>query len=281
MPRSVASRLEALAAGGPAPRDHAGAVHSVFPHAVNLTMADGRLLAVHAPGPLRAPFALALDRWPLPGPVMPGDPVALEHGNLRIGANSVGLGTAALVSLQPGQPPGSPAGGVMYTAHTAERVAQGLTLEPWPPTAQALRTPHADAIARRLADGVARGDAAAFTEAATALVGFGEGLTPAGDDVVVGALAAVHAMGHPLAADRDVAERLSHAARTRTTDVGREFLLHALDGEFAECVLDAVSADRDRARRGVTALLAHGASSGADTLCGVRLAALAMLGVAG
>jgi hypothetical protein len=256
-------------------------VHSVFPHAVNLGMADGRLLALHGPGPLRAPFALALDRWPLPAPVAPGDPVAFEPGDLRVGPHSVHLTATTLTSLHAGHLPGSLAGVRLYAVHGPDRGMQGLPVWPWPPVAAALRTPHGDAVTRRLADGVARGAAAAFATAATTLVGLGEGLTPAGDDVVVGALAVLHAMGHPLAADRDVAERLSHAAWTRTTDLGREFLLHALDGEFAECVLDAVSGDRDRARRGVTALLAHGASSGADTLHGVRLAALALHGVAG
>jgi hypothetical protein len=142
--------------------------------------------------------------------------------------------------------------------------------------AAALRAPHGAAATRRLADAIARTDPAAFAGEAAALVGLGEGLTPAGDDVLVGALAALHAAGHPLAGDRDVAVGLRHAARTRTTDLGREFLLHAVDGEFAECVLDAVSGDRDRERRGVTALLAHGASSGADTLHGLRVATRAV-----
>ena len=38
-----------------------GRVHSVFERAVNLLGADGRLVTLHGPGPLAAPFAVALD----------------------------------------------------------------------------------------------------------------------------------------------------------------------------------------------------------------------------
>jgi hypothetical protein len=145
-----------------------------------------------------------------------------------------------------------------------------------PSAADALRSPHGRALTRRFAESLARDDRAGFAVAATALVGLGAGLTPAGDDCVVGALAVIHRVGHSLVADADVARRLRDAAWTRTTDVGREFLLHAIDGAFAESVLDAVSGEEARAARGLLALMAQGASSGADTWHGLRLAARAL-----
>jgi hypothetical protein len=141
-----------------------------------------------------------------------------------------------------------------------------------PPAAPALRTPRGAAATRRLARSIARADQDGFVEAAGRLIGLGEGLTPAGDDCVVGALAALHRAEHPLLGG-GVAVAIRRAAWTRTTDVGREFLLHAVDGAFAEGLLDAVSGQAGRVARGIAALLAGGATSGADTLLGLRLAA--------
>src|SRR5262249_58791247 len=48
--------------------------------------------------------------------------------------------------------------------------------------------PALDALER----GIAAQDAGAFADAACSLIGLGEGLTPAGDDAILGALAAIH-----------------------------------------------------------------------------------------
>jgi len=91
-------------------------------------------------------------------------------------------------------------------------------------------------------------------------------------------VAAVHRLAPGwLAAHTGHRDRLAEAARTRTTDLARDFLLEALDGRFAEpvlAILTALSDDLvgDAARR----VLAMGASSGADTLCGIRLGCRAL-----
>jgi len=67
--------------------------------------------------------------------------------------------------------------------------------------------------AERLADDLGRGDAHG---AATALLGRGTGLTPAGDDLLAGALATLRALGSPAAADLGRAVRaLAPVATTR------------------------------------------------------------------
>ncbi len=266
MPAAIASWLDAFAARRGAGPATAGVVHSVFPGAINVRLPSRRLLALHGPGALRAPFALALERWPLPAAIAPGARVDVEPGTLSIGQASVALGAARRVDLRAGSRGGDPHRSALRPL-SVERSGASV--------AAGLLTPHAAAATRRLADGLTRGDTAGFADAATTLIGLGEGLTPAGDDCVVGVLAVLHATVHPMLADAELARRLRSAAWTRTTDLGREFLLHAIDGAFAECVLDAVSGEPERVARGVTALLAHGASSGADTLHGLSLAARA------
>lgn len=109
--------------------------------------------------------------------------------------------------------------------------------------------------------------------AADELVGLGDGLTPSGDDVLVGLSAALRAAGHPLAEplSRHAAER----STARTTDVARAAHEHAAHGEYAERlheVLEALAHGDDAALRlRVERALAWGASSGADALLGMLI----------
>jgi hypothetical protein len=285
VPAAVAARLEALAAQVVTPREgparERSAVHSVFPRAVNLRLTDGRLLALHGPGPLRAPFAMALARWPLPDAPAPGTPVDVARGALSVGSATVRWNMAPRLPLGIADGGGGAAARPCPTTATAALAGSDSWRRPLmdrsgPPAAPALRTPGGITATRSLARSIARADQGSFVEAVWRLIGLGEGLTPAGDDCVVGALAALHRAEHPLLGGIGVAGALRQAAWTRTTDVGREFLLHAVDGAFAEGLLDAVSGEPDRVGRGIAALLAGGASSGADTLLGLRLAARAL-----
>ena len=226
-----------------------GRVHSVFERAVNLLWRDGRLLTLHGPGPLAAPFAVALDRLPPRGTVAPG---------MSIGSWTFDCRDAERVALE------MPRGPLGFAPDALPELAG----------AQALRS-RAGARAREsLARGISARDAREFADAACALVGLGEGLTPAGDDCVLGALAAVHRLAPGwLAAHAAACDQLAEAARHRTTDLARDFLLEALDGRFAEPVLAILTAPSDElAAAAAGRLLSMGATSGADTLCGVRLA---------
>lgn len=225
-----------------------GRVHSVFERAVNLLWRDGRLLTLHGPGPLAAPFAVALDRLPPRGTLAPGRP---------IGSWSFDWRNAERVALEM---PDGPLG--FASSALPERAG-----------AEALRSTAGARACQALACGIAAGDARAFADAACALIGFGEGLTPAGDDCVLGALAAVHRLAPGwLAARAGQPDRLAEAARSRTTDLARDFLLEALDGRFAEPVLALLTAPTDdQAEKAAGRLLSMGATSGADTLCGIRL----------
>lgn len=101
------------------------------------------------------------------------------------------------------------------------------------------------------------------------LVGAGPGLTPAGDDVLAGALVAAHATADPRLSGWRTAVR--QALRTRTTTaVSRGLLTHALDGWATPELADFITAVC-RGTVGQTAdrLLAVGHSSGAALAAGV------------
>lgn len=104
------------------------------------------------------------------------------------------------------------------------------------------------------------------------LLGRGPGLTPSGDDVLVGLLAGLSATGR-LCAETvlRLAEVLDRHGRELTTEVSVAYLRCAARGEFARPVGEVVRA-LDEHRDSVPAvsrLLGHGHTSGADLLWGL------------
>ena len=240
----------------------AGRVHSVFTRCVNVAWHDRRLVAFHAPGPLAAPFAAALAEAADFGAIRAGDLVRRRGGALRLGPLEVALDGAARVDLSLPAAPDS-----------SDLVAAALAALGPLPAAPALGSPRAVDAQAALAAAIQDGAPRRLVAAAMALIGLGEGLTPAGDDCVVGALAALHRFGAAGLFDAPARAELRRAVPAATTAIGGEFLLHALDGAFAEPIVALLAAeDAEAARRAAAELGRVGATSGADTLAGIRLA---------
>jgi len=240
----------------------AGRVHSVFTRCVNVAWHDGRLVAFHAPGPLAAPFAASLTEAPDLGAIRAGDLVRHRAGTLRLGPLEVATDGAAVVDCSLPPSAGSP-----------EVVVEALAALGPLPHAPALGSSAALAAQGALAAAIQDGLPRQFAAAAQALIGLGEGLTPAGDDCLVGALAALRRFGTPGLLDAPARAELRRAVPAATTAIGGEFILHALDGAFAELIVALLTADEpDSGRRAAAGLARVGATSGADTLAGIRLA---------
>ena len=241
--------LERLAAT----EDGHGRIHSVFDQAINILWHDGRLLTLLGCPHLAAPFAVALFELPPRDAVAPGS---------HIRRSDFDCTQSEAVALE------MPRGPLAF--HPARL--------PEPPCGHALATRAGLRAQRALAKSLAARDFSSFADAAWQLIGLGEGLTPAGDDCVLGALAVVHRLAPAWLLDnRAQRDRLVMAAGTRTTDVARNFLLEALEGRFAEPVLHLLTARTDDlANRAARELLAMGATSGADTLTGIRLGCRAL-----
>ncbi len=254
--QDVAERLRT------APHD-AGRVHSVFERALNLDWHDGRFLTLQGPGRLLAPFAAALARVPCWGTVRPGLRVWRRDDTVLLDGIRLEWRGATTVDTAMPECHGGP--------------APALSLLAAPPEAGSgpgLSSTIGRRAQSRLAEGVSGRDAEAFVEGALGLIGLGEGLTPAGDDCLVGALAVMHRFARPwLLAHPEIAAAVRRTAATATTAIAGEFVAHALSGRFAESLIDLMTAESagELGRAGAQ-LLQSGATSGADTLCGVRLA---------
>ena len=144
-------------------------------------------------------------------------------------------------------------------------VGTGQADDPWLTRARGLLAAVGSAVA---------GDELASARSACLdLVGLGVGLTPSGDDALVGLLAGLEATGHPLRGALGAA--IGHAATGRTTAQAATALRHAAAGRYSERLHDVLRAigRAQTAQPGLeTAIdtaLAFGATSGGDTLSGL------------
>lgn len=249
-----------------APR-RAGRVHSAFARALNLEWHDGGLVTFHGPGALAAPFAAALPGMPCGAALDPGRVVWRESDRLRVGETAIGWDEAETVDLVLESTPGPPRAVAVATRESAR---EGGSAALWSGAGRRGQ--------RALALGIRFADAGAFVAGAQALIGLGEGLTPAGDDCLVGAFAVLWRFGRwRLSALGRASGAIAEATERGTTTVGRAFLVHALGGEFSEAVGALLRAETiTEARVAAASLRAMGGTSGTDTLSGMRLAFAAL-----
>lgn len=204
---------------------------------------DGRFLAVVAAGGVRLPCAVVLG----PGGRPPVGP------DLAVGEGHIAPGSWFDPRVRVG--PVEPAALELLATELRRRPGEDPLLP-------------ADAV-DRLAEALRSGD---VDSAVAALVGGGSGLTPAGDDLLAGALAALRAVGSP-AAD-DLATAVRRWAPGRTTRLSLALLEAADVGAMipeAEAVLRAVRADDERLEPALDRLLGVGHTSGWHLAAGLMV----------
>lgn len=262
-----------------------GRVHSAFAGTVNVELAglgDQGWISFHGPGPIPSPFGVACAALPALHEAA-GAPVRVEGDLVRV-AGGLEVRLAGARRVDTALPSAAPSPDVpLALAHALATVRGGLL-----PVAAALlsRTaPPEDALARlagpalaRLLAATAAADAPACVEAARPLVGLGPGLTPSGDDCLLGWLAGARCASPAARRLADLTgPGLLAAGAERTGRLSRAFLAAALAGAVAEPVLRFVTRPDPE---GVAALLALGATSGSDFLAGYLLARTALAGAA-
>ncbi|MDH4075263.1 MAG: DUF2877 domain-containing protein [Acidimicrobiia bacterium] len=129
---------------------------------------------------------------------------------------------------------------------------------------------------RRLRSSIEDDRPEAAGAALRSLIGAGPGLTPSGDDAVVGLVAALQRAGTPeqVSAPLGRLRSLVPPLLPRTTTVSGHYLRLALNGHIGEHLaglVDACVADRRSHGPLVERVLRAGATSGADALVGVAV----------
>ena len=292
-------RLSALSAGEHAPRGRfTGAVHSVFKKACNIRLDDGRLLALLAPQLANLPHGIRIDMAPeltFAGHLRVGQTAGCRADVLRLGGAglSIDLGPARLWRSDL-----TAAGADLDRAEvgTAWRIAwhalwrhecgASMTHEPHGFAASVRHVSPCDALRRaafRDALRLARAARSRQPEQAAAtigrLIGRGPGLTPTGDDLLVGFLAGLWVAAGEQPERLAFIDWLGKAvkeAAVATNEISRTFLCHAAAGSVAEPLAllartIAQAAPPGEVERATARALRFGHTSGADAALGLLL----------
>ncbi len=265
-------------------------VHSVFLRAFNIETDSGELVTLLAPGSGNLPHGIrcASPIAPFRAWLRQGQSAILEDATLCISAAGfvVDLSRAAIwdgtvAAALPGLRGAVPQGALRELCGTLRERAPDQGVAPALFSSASPRSTLERALVARMAQTLPRlaratetSDAGAVVSAISALVGLGTGLTPAGDDFIVGYLAALWSRAHH---ESGMAALLSALAvpvgqlSLGTNAISRQMLLDALQGHFAERlteVVRCVCGGGDIAGATMRALEV-GHSSGADALCGL------------
>lgn len=272
--RALSGDVELLRSWSAAP--FRGRVHSVFCRAVNLVNAEGWLVTLSARTVDDAPDTLVIDVAALAGSCGTGDPAASEGGTLGIGAHTRVdfAGARQWEASRPRWPVGASDLHFRFAAvRDRLRAIEATRTSVLAHTTAAL-------IARRTAalhDALRAGDADAARAQAFALVGLGPGLTPSGDDFLVGFFAALHVADAPGARWRTLGKDVAARAAARTNAISFAALRAAAEGRMRSTIStllsESMSGSPASTDAALDAVLAIGSTSGAD-LAGGAIAGL-------
>lgn len=284
--------LKAISIGDAIPRaDFNAAIHSVFHSAVNLSPAkESNLLTLVASSEADLPQGIRVDT--------PedfsfeifriGDLAVCRDGLLRLGSLTIDLRcarcwTCNLLSLQAdlSNPSVATVWRIVWDALNARQIQSGaeIVAEDLFRTDAAIR---AGAAMRGLLDATQRFDLTT-TLSLDALIGLGSGLTPSGDDLLVGYLAGLWC------AASGKSERVQFASDLgkevirlsgQTTDISRAYLYHAAHGQVSSRLADLAKAicrgeNSDRLLTTVRSAMQVGHTSGMDAVTGLLIGLVA------
>ncbi len=272
-----------IAAGVPP----AARIHSVYRSVVNVSIPDG-LLCLAAPWLGGLPNGILVDLGPDFRALGLRRGMGVVATDMSVGVPAIGLEIDLMAAARWSARLACPDGGlsraadrwrgrrgVAWAEARARAVPGGLgaLLGAGSPSADdpgVVRRAGASVDALRAS--LLAGNRPAAHRAARGLIGLGPGLTPSGDDVLVGVEAALRALDGPLAGFVGGA---IHDVDDRTTVIAATLLRHAAAGEFAERIQALLAALLGHADEAVPAAIqraiAWGATSGTDCLLGVLL----------
>lgn len=254
-----------------------GRVHSVFERVINLQHDDGALVTLASRDLDNAPATLRLDVAGFAGAgLAAGDHVTITDQRIAIGSVEMRIdGAASWQTLLPAWTPET----TRLRRNLAELravPAAALRAKNAHHTASALDISVAQALQQRaalLCDALRHGDGEAACAFARDLIGFGPGLTPSGDDFLVGLFVVLHLPGSPAPCPTDFCEAVMAGIESRTNAISAAALKAAARGQVRECIQGLLRAlmtgTPQSLRTALAQVLAIGSSSGADIVAGM------------
>jgi hypothetical protein len=268
-------------------QEFVGRVLSLHETVCNLIDDRRDVITLLTPSLPRGPFSITLnasfDRLAV------GDPAQADAARLVVGNLRLTLDRASIWEPCPDWPRLRMAGKAVTSAFavfdewTSSAIWGGLAhitgADQYPegkPTFMARLARGKEAYGRLIVAGLGNGERVALLEGTRLLAGLGPGGTPAGDDFLVGVMAAIWLLG-----DEADALAVAETAAPRTSALSAAFLRAAGQGEFIEpwhALLEALAtADLEQVEQAAMRVENFGASSGADALDGFILAGRSLL----
>lgn len=268
-------------------RDFTGRVLSVHRLVCNLIDDQRDVITLSAPAIGQGPFSitteLAFDS------LAAGDPVRADAGRVLVGGLEVTLDGAPTWEPRPDWTRLRVArelianGFLAFDGWASSAIWGGLAhitgadqFEEGKPTFMARLARGKEAYSHLIVAGLGEANREALIHGARLLAGLGPGGTPAGDDFLVGVMAAIWLMG-----DKATAPCIADTAAPRTAALSAAFLRAAGRGEFISLwhkLLEALAlGDPSGVQEAAMRLESYGASSGADALDGFILAGRMLL----
>ncbi len=265
----------------------AGRVLSVHQVACNLVDDDRNVITLLAPSVGDGPFSIVVEASFEALAV--GDSAQADADRLVVGTLTLRLDTAPTWEPSPdwaqlrANAEHIAAGLAAFDGWTSSAIWGGLAhvtgADQYPegkPTFMARLARGKEAYSRLIVEGLGAARRDSLLEGARLLAGLGPGGTPAGDDFLVGVMAAMWLLG-----DAAEAPALAETAAPRTSALSAAFLRAAGRGEFIapwHGLLEALAmGDLAEVEGAAMRVESFGASSGADALDGFILAARALL----
>ncbi len=267
-----------------ATRPDVGRVHSVFERVVNVDIGDGRLLTLANRDADDAPDTVVVDvaTWRAPH-LAAGTEVDLAPDAIRLGHRIV----VTLASARPwsARLPPYPDDDATVRANLPlarehlERHGSGIGLTrsitaAVPSTLEQALVAAFQRATRELCAALARNAVPpAIDEAIGRLIGLGPGLTPAGDDFLLGLLTALNIPGSPRADLRYIGAAAVACAARRTNRISLAALHHAANGRVRDRIVHLCRTlmydSAGTMRAALDGVLRIGASSGTDISLGL------------
>lgn len=264
-----------------------GRVLSVHEVVCNLIDDERDVITLMAPSVPEGPFSITFDTS-FDGLAV-GDPARADADQIVVGDLAVGLDAASIWEPRPDWPHlrgggrSIRAGFAAFDDWTSSVIWGGLAhitgADQYPegkPNFMAGLARGKEAYSRLILEGLGGESHDSLVQGARLLAGLGPGGTPAGDDFLVGVMAAIWLLG-----DEVHARAIAQTAAPRTSALSAAFLRAAGRGEFIapwHALLKALAAgDLIQVEKAAMQLESFGASSGADALDGFVLAGRALL----
>lgn len=291
---SISSALLPLLPAGP----RTITVHSAFDRALNIALGHGLLLTLAPQGAGNLPGGVLLSEkdWSalIARSPKPGDRVQLSRLAIQLPAQEMSIDLSAAQLWNP-----TPSLGCLASlkevrsrlAAAARLFSLGWDVRRGDTAPQGATEPIGrvgfgtllDARLSSLMGSLVAAERLGISRATEELVGFGPGLTPSGDDSLVGVLLVLRLLAAHSPPARVIADKLGGAIAGqahRTTAVGESYLRYAAMGAFAEVptafAQGLLSAGGDW-QQAAERLRCLGATSGADLARGVLAAAMGFL----